>query len=70
MPDNLMSGMGQPQLLPGYMVKLEALDPDTGAAVTGVTLSNIAITGDSLADALVDVGDDTPNTVRLIPAAA
>lgn len=45
MADNLQSGMAQPILLGGYQIVLEALDPDTGAAVSGVTVSDVVITG-------------------------
>jgi hypothetical protein len=51
-----------PQLLDlpdGYIVRWNALDPATGAAVTGVVVSNVSIFGTVLG-ALGDVGQTYP----------
>jgi hypothetical protein len=32
------------------VVRLEALDPDTGVAVAGVTISDVVISGEAIAD--------------------
>jgi len=47
-------------LSPGMTIRLEAIDPDTGAPVTGVVVSNLAIYGTvggaaAETDALVEV---------------
>lgn len=46
-------------LLAGYMLKLEAIDPTTGAAVAGVTVSDVAVYGTERASAEV-ILDDLP----------
>jgi hypothetical protein len=38
------------RLVPGMIVKLEAINPTTGAAITGVTASRWAIYGSEIAD--------------------
>lgn len=43
--DQLMAPLPQLVLAGGMIVKLEAIDPTTGAAVAGVTVSHIAIYG-------------------------
>lgn len=35
-------------LLPGAVIRLEAIDPTTGAAVAGVSVSDITIYGDAI----------------------
>ena len=46
--DTLMAPLPSVVLPPGAQIKFEAIDPTTGAAVTGVTVSNIAILGADL----------------------
>lgn len=48
MADNLQSGMAQPKLFPGMKVVLEAVDPATGVAIAGVTISQVVISGDPI----------------------
>lgn len=52
--------MAQVTLGPGYQITFEAIDPVTGAPVTGVVVSNIGIGADDLS-----VG--TPTVVALTP---
>ena len=43
--DTLMAPLPSVVLPPGAQITFEAIDPTTGSAVTGVTVSNIAILG-------------------------
>ena len=45
MADNLIGPMAQMPLRPGMRIVLEALDPDTGAAISGVVISDVVISG-------------------------
>ena len=42
---NLEGGMGQPELIGGMKIVLEALDPVTGNNVPGVVISSVVISG-------------------------
>jgi len=42
--DQLLSTMPQITLEPRYKVQFSAISPTTGAAITGVTVANIALT--------------------------
>jgi hypothetical protein len=42
--DQLLSTMPQITLEPQYILQFEAINPSTGAAVTGVTVGNASIT--------------------------
>jgi hypothetical protein len=44
----LLSPLAEATLVGGFMVKLEAIDPTTGAAVTGVTVTRFALYGDTM----------------------
>lgn len=46
MADNRMAPLVPLELLPGARIVLEALDPFTGASVSGVTISNVVISGE------------------------
>ena len=46
----------------GYIVKLVALDPTTGAAVTGVVVSGVSMQVDTIA-----TEDDTTQLPELLP---
>lgn len=59
MPDNVLSGMSQPILVPGMVIVLEALDPSTGDNVPGVAISDVVISG-TPADGFGDEGGDIP----------
>jgi hypothetical protein len=56
------------ELAGGMEIRFEAIDPATGAAVTGVTVSNIAVYGLDISGALGEVEDVipawTPNEVE------
>lgn len=43
------AGLPQIQLTQGMIVRFSAISPTTGAAVTGVTVSNVSIYGGTLA---------------------
>lgn len=45
MPDNLVGPLAQTPLRSGMQIVLEALHPDTGAAVGGVIISDVVISG-------------------------
>lgn len=42
----LLSTLPQIKLERGYTVQFEAIDPNTGLAVTGVTVNNVSLTTD------------------------
>lgn len=46
MADNQQAGMGQPSLVPGMRIVLEALDPDNGDVNFDVDISDVVISGD------------------------
>ena len=48
----LLSTMAQVELDTGMQITFEAIDPTSGAPVTGVIVSNIAIGADDLSGAL------------------
>ena len=50
MADNVVGPMAVIRLTAGMVVTLEALHPDTGATVPGVTISDVVISGESLTD--------------------
>jgi hypothetical protein len=52
----LLSTLAQVLLTGGYEVRLEAIDPTTGAAVTGVKVSNFTLYGETTSGALGDGG--------------
>ena len=56
----LLSGAPAIDLSAGMVLRLEAIDPATGAAVAGVTVSNVVIEGEPAAL-------DTPETLALPP---
>jgi hypothetical protein len=43
--DQLIAGLPVFPLTPGMTIKFEAINPTTGAAITGVTVSAVAIVG-------------------------
>lgn len=45
MPDNLMAPLARTPLTAGCRIVMEAVDPTTGAAVSGVTVSQVVISG-------------------------
>lgn len=45
------------KLYAGMIVRLEAFDPSTGAAVAGVTVGNVAIYGEGLDSSTVDTSE-------------
>lgn len=53
------------ELVGGYTVRVTALDPTTGATVTGVVVSHVAMQVDTLSDAgeVPDVPDFLPSFV-------
>jgi hypothetical protein len=64
----LLSTMAEVTLGPSYKVIFEAIDPTSGAAVTGVVVSNIAIAAEDLTGrAAAGSGDVFP---LLLPQAA
>lgn len=60
MPDNLQSGMAQPELIGGMMIVLEALDPVTGDNVPDVVISDVVISGIPLEDTVLELGQSGP----------
>lgn len=65
MADNLQAPLARVPLPPGTRIVLEAIDPATGAAVAGVVISDVVITGRPLVTgdtAFIEVGP-----ARLIP---
>lgn len=52
------------RLVPGMQLRLEAIDPTSGAAVTGVESSAWAIYGDDESD---ETGDTTSGPFMLVP---
>lgn len=54
---DLLAGMPATHLYAGMVLKLEAIDPTTGAAVAGVTVSNVAVYGQGLEDEAVDTSE-------------
>lgn len=71
MADNLIAPLAQTPLIGGMRVVLESLDPDTGAAVTGVDISQVTISGVPLAIGSAGGGDQFIETGQpiLIPGA-
>jgi hypothetical protein len=65
MADNLQGGLVVTPLKSGMVVRLEALHPDTGAAVAGVTISDVVISGEAITDATTLFIETGPP--RLIP---
>ena len=53
-----------------YTIRFTALDPNTGAVVTGVKVSLGAITGTDLASGLDSGFDVAPQSVQLIAGSA
>lgn len=56
----LLAPMPEANLVSGMKLRLEAIDPTTGATVTGVTSSNWAIYGIDLSVVLGDVLEIVP----------
>lgn len=54
----LLSTMAQVVLGPGFQITFEAIDPTSGAPVTGVVVSNIGIGADDLS-AQIGTAQDT-----------
>lgn len=52
--------MAQVVLGPGYQITFEAIDPVTGAPVTGVVVSNIGIGADDLSAGAASTDDILP----------
>jgi hypothetical protein len=63
---NLSVPMAVMELTNGATIRLEAVDPTTGNAVTGVKVSNIAITALDLSDD-AGVGVDNSPAPMLVP---
>lgn len=62
MPEPLTGGLTPNlQLTSGYEVVLTALDPTTGATVTGVVVSNVSMQVDTIEP------EREPETINLIP---
>jgi hypothetical protein len=57
---NLSVPMAVMELTDGATIRLEAVDPTSGAAITGVIVSNIAITALDLSPGNAGGGDNTP----------
>jgi hypothetical protein len=57
--DTLKAGIPVLALYDGMLVQFEAISPTTGAAITGVVVSNVAIYGDDLTSDL-ESGGATP----------
>lgn len=60
----LLAPMPEAQLVSGMKLRLEAIDPTTGATVTGVVSTNWAIYGIDMSAALDDVLDIVPALTR------
>ena len=58
--DQLISTMATPLLVFGYTIMYEAIDPATGAAVSGVKITNPNLTG-------INLSGDTSNTPQAGP---
>lgn len=52
----LLSTMPQIPLTGGFVVRFEAIDPVTGAAVTGVKVSNVALYGETSSGQVIPLG--------------
>jgi hypothetical protein len=57
-------------LFPGMQVKLEAIEPSTGAAITGVTCSAWSIYGEDLTPESEQGDAATPGPFMLVPGPA
>ena len=57
--------MAQPLLIFGYLIVFEAIDPDTGAAVTGVTVTDPNLSGINLSE--VAQPDEPLGPFMLVP---
>lgn len=56
----LLSTMAQVTLGPGYQITFEAIDPVSGAPVTGVVVSNIGIGAEDLSGTSGPLDDTFP----------
>jgi len=63
----LQAPMPALRVFDGMIVRLEAIDPTTGDAVTGVVASAWAIYGDDLAEAAIDNQGDVVGPFMLVP---
>ena len=66
--DTLKAGIPVLALYDGMQIVFEAFDPTTGAAVTGVVVSNVAIYGDDLATTADELVTVPPLAGGLLPA--
>lgn len=63
----LLSTMPEIPLEAGNVIKFEAIDPNTGAAVSGVTVSLATLTAELIAGSLEETTLDNLPPVILIP---
>lgn len=65
MPIPLIAGLPPDLDLPdGYIIRFNALDPNTGAAVTGVVVQNVSIFGTNLGIFNLTAADYHPVLLR------